>query len=114
MKFKRIELGTYSDSKPRIAAKPTAPMTAASVRAEERQRVADVFASDASKGKERTAARLLAKSSLPAGGIIELLADVGPDPAMMPTGAGATVPIKGSSPAAKASWGRTFARLGWN
>jgi membrane protein involved in colicin uptake len=42
-------------------------------RAEERQRVADVFASDASKGKERAAASLLANPKLSADDIIGLL-----------------------------------------
>lgn len=51
----------------------------ASAHAEERQRVTDVFASDASNGKERVAASLLADSDMSAEKIVALLPKLGAD-----------------------------------
>lgn len=45
------------------------------IRAQERQRVADVFASDESRGREGMAARLLANPKLEAPEILSVLAE---------------------------------------
>lgn len=94
-------------------------------RAEERQRVADVFASDASKGKERAAASLLANPKLSADEIVALLPQISggagdnvmlanlsatPNPDLKP---GAETNSGGGADVA-AGWNRTFARLGWS
>jgi hypothetical protein len=96
--------------------------TEQSIRAEERQRVTDVFASDASNGKERVAASLLADSDMSADKIVALLPKLGADAsdAMLANlkqpnpvlGAGAEA--AGGQPDPKASWNTTFERLGWN
>lgn len=93
----------------------------ASIRAEERKRVADVFASDASKGKERVAARLLADTDMPADKIVGLLPEVGGSAtdAMLANLAGLNPdlgPGAESRPGedASASWKRTFKRLDWD
>jgi hypothetical protein len=95
----------------------------AAARDEERQRVAAVFASEASNGKERIAAKLLCKPRLSAEDIIGTLPDCSasasdgmlerlasqPNPDLAP-GAEA----EGNKSDASGSWSRTFARLGWD
>jgi outer membrane biosynthesis protein TonB len=115
---------------PEAEPEPEAPAAAANTeatvstaRAEERQRVADVFASDASKGKERAAACLLANPKLSADEIVALLpqmsggagdnvmlANLSANPDLKP---GAETNSGGGADVA-AGWNRTFARLGWS
>lgn len=50
----------------------------ASIRAEERARIATVFASEDVKGREQAAAHLLASSDMPADGIVSMLPKLNP------------------------------------
>lgn len=95
----------------------------AAARAEERQRVTDVFASDASNGKERAAANLLANPKLSAEDIVDMLPQMkgGESDAMLASLASNPNPdLKpgsesgGNAADAKEGWNRTFARLGWD
>lgn len=105
------------------AAAQASAAAVATARAEERQRVTDVFASDASTGKERVAASLLADSDMAADKIVALLPklDANPSNAMLAnltaTKNPDLAPGKDVDPNPKAdanaSWDRTFARLGW-
>jgi hypothetical protein len=87
------------------------------------QRVAEVFASEASNGKERAAAKLLANPKLSAGDIIDLLPDVAASASdgMLKTLAetrnpdlGAGSESGGAAAESKTSWNKTFERLGWD
>lgn len=66
------------DADPAPAADPTPTAASeADIRAEERERVTKVFASDVAVGKERAAAKLLANPKLSADDIVALLPDIG-------------------------------------
>lgn len=102
---------------------PPAAADEATIRAEERQRVTDVFASDAAKGKERIAAQLLANPKLEASEIIALLPTLTSGNADAMLGRLAEQPNPDLAPGSeagagggdsKASWDRTFERLGWD
>lgn len=96
----------------------------ATARAEERQRVAAVFASDDVKGREQAAVMLLTETDMTAEKIVAKLPSLSPAAASDPMlgrlssqenpdlGAGAEASGSGSD--AKASWARTFERLGWD
>lgn len=108
------------------AADPPAPVALdeAAIRAEERQRVATVFASEEAKGRERIAANLLANPKLEAAEIVGMLPSLAASSsdAMLAQLAAGTNPDlgagaegkSGSGTDAKSSWSQTFDTLGWN
>ncbi|WP_417615317.1 hypothetical protein [Parasphingorhabdus sp.] len=69
-----------SAAAPKADENPAQPVAAdgAAIRAEERARVAAVFASDDVKGREQAAAHLLSSSDMPADGIVAILPKLAP------------------------------------
>lgn len=98
--------------------------TEQTVRAEERQRMADVFASEHVKGREAAAVMLLTETDMTAEKIVAKLPTLSPAAAADPMlknlastenpdlGAG-TEGTTDSKAEAKSTWDRTFERLGW-